>query len=195
MHALGHITAFYENIRTGRLTKALEQKNLILFEGADIMAAILGGDMSKAISHMYFQYENTNVGPVSTPILTRGSGRSSFDAITGVDPASDWLRVPLLSTPKLVRIPNDSADYAQNGVVFTATSAASETMHGESPAHNYFAASGANGPSKIVSAALVAAPAPSNNRLDKVFSRVNLSTPLTMQPGHQLTVYWIINFH
>lgn len=195
MHAVGQIIAKYTSIITGRETEVLKQPNLILFEAADIMAGLLAGNMSLVPSHMYFQYENTNGTPAGPGALARGDGRADFNSISGVSPAEDWLRVPIITNARLSRVPDNSADYVNNAITFNASSASSETLVGESPAHNYFAASGVNGPSKITSVALVAAPVPSNNKLDKLFSRVNLSAALPMQPGHHITIYWTIKFN
>jgi len=195
MHAVGQIQAFLTSMRTGRTTEVLKQKNLIMYQAADVMAGLLAGDRSKTISHMYFQYENTNSTPTAIPTLTRASGRDDFDGISGVAPAQDWLRVPLVTTPRISRIPDNSEVFGGNAVMFAATSASSPSMSGESPAHNYFASSGVNGPSKITSVALVAAPTPSNNLNDLVFSRVNLQTPLTLPAGFYLTIYWLVKFN
>lgn len=194
MHAVGEITACYTSIATGRVTEILKQKNLILFDAADVMASLLAGKSGFSPSHMYFHYENTNGAPVAAPAITRSAGRTFFEGLSGADNI-DWLRVPIITTPKLSKVPDNSADYANNAIVFNASSGASETLAGESPAQNYFAAAGADGPSKVISVALVSAPTPSNNKLDKVFSRVNLTAPLSMQPGHHLTFYWLIKFN
>lgn len=194
MHAVGLVTACYTNITTGREVEVLRQKNLILFEGADIMAGLLGGRTEMVPSHFYLQYENTNLAPVG-PTFTRADGRQAFEAIAGNDPAQDWLRVPIISTPLIQRIPDNSEDYAGNAVIFSASSASSQTLQGESPAHNYFAASGPNGPSKVVAVALAAAVKPSNHKLDKIFSRLTLTTALPMQANHHLTFYWSIRFN
>ena len=195
MRATGEITACYQNIRTGRITPVLRQKNLILFEGADIMAGLLAGNPLLVPSYMYLQYHNTSGTVLTPPAITRGDGRSYFNSITGTSPKQDWLRIPIITTPKVLVTPDDSSDYQGNGVIFTGSSAASQTLLGESPAHNYYAASGANGPSNVFALALAAAPVPQNGALDKLFSRINLTTPLAMQPGSHLTFYWAISFN
>ena len=195
MHAVGHIKVCFQDEKTGRLSSPIiDKKNLVLFEGADIMSALLAGKANFAISHMYFQYRNSaETFEINNPI-TRGDGRAAFDAIDGEDPVEDWLRVPLITLPKQVQIPEGSADYQSNGVWFTGTSAASPTLEGESPAHNPFTASGET-PSRIFSVALVSAPAPGDNKQDRVFSRVNFEEPLELPAGKHLVVFWLLRFN
>lgn len=192
MQAVGTVEGFYENAETGKRVKQFHQKNLILFEGADIMSGLLGGDSRFFPSHMYFLYENTNGSVTPAPTLSRStSGRSYFSTITGTSPRYDWLRVPIVGKPTKGAT---SSNYSGNVVFFSASSAASQTLAGESPAHNYFAAAGANGPSKVISLALVAAVNPNNNQEDLVFSRLNLVAPHTMVAGYHITYHWSIAF-
>jgi hypothetical protein len=191
MQAVGHVTGYLVNTQTGVETRIFEQKNLIMNEGADIMAALLSGDTRFAPSHMYFLYENTNSAVTTPPTIERADGRSFFASISGASPDQDWLRVPILTRP---RLSTSGAEFSGNMVTFAASSAASDTLVGESPAHNYFASSGVNGPSKVFSLALVAAPNPNTNRDDKVFSRLHLETPISLPAGHHLTFYWSIKF-
>lgn len=194
MHAVGHIIACLQDAKTGHMSAPiLRKKNLILFEGADIMAGLLAGRNGFAVSHMYFQYRNTADTFVVDNPITRGSGRTSFDAIVGDDPPEDWLRVPIITTPQLTKIPDDSADYDANAAWFCATSAASATLVGESPTHNAFTSSGPT-PSKVFSVALVAAPAAADSKQDRVLSRVNLDDPVELPPGKHIVFFWMIKF-
>lgn len=191
MQAIGRVIGCYTNQKTGRETRIFDKKNLILYEGADIMAGLLSGDRRFFPSHMYFVYENTNSIITSPPATTRADGRAFFASIAGSSPNQDWLRVPMISTPKLSII---GEEYAGNVVTFSASSAASDTLEGESPAHNYFASSGGDGPSKVFSLALVSALNPNTNKDDKVFSRLDLDSPMSVLAGHHLTFYWTIKF-
>ncbi len=197
MHAVGKIVAAYQDIKTGRLDVVMEKNNLILFEGADIMAPLLGGRAGYSISHMYFQYENSVLSPDATlaaNTISRESGRSAFNSseIDGTD-GRDWLRVPLITESKLVKVPDDSEDYENNGVWFTGTSAASSTLLGESPEQNPFQSSSPF--SWVYSLALVASPNRSDSLQDKIFSRVNLSAPLQLPTGKHLVFFWLIKFN
>lgn len=191
MQAVGQIIAAYEDIKTGRIDKVLEQKNLILFEGADIMSALLGGKPGYSISHMYFQYQNSASLPVIVNPITRADGRAIFTSISGGG-GEDWLRVPLITESKLVKVPDDTTDFNQNGVWFTGTTAASPSYIGESPAHNPFQSTSPF--SWVYSLALVASPNHGDPTKDLVFSRVNLSTPLQLPAGKHLVFFWLIKF-
>lgn len=193
MHAVGHVIARFKDAKTGQLSEPVfEKKNLILFEGADIMSGLLSGRPGYAISHMYFQYRNTGDAFAINNPITRGDGRTAFDAIDGVDPVEDWLRVPIVATPQQVKVPDDSTDYEANGVWFVATSASSDTGKGESPAQNDFD-SASN--SKTFSVALVAAEKKGDNTFDRVFSRLNFDAPIELPPGKHLVIFWLIKFN
>lgn len=188
------VLAGYTNDKTGLFSPVSEQKNLVLYEGADIIAALLGGDTTAQLSHIYFHFQNKPaVSALSAglpPTLDRSMGQASFAEITGETPEfEDFLRVPIITTPRPFRSPSDSTDYVANGIYLTATSAASETMLGESPSHNYFGVDAGNGPSTVFGAALVAARDTLASR-DRVFSRVTLATPLTFLAGSQPTIFW-----
>lgn len=193
MQAVGEVSAFYQNIRTGRMTKMLEQKNMILFEGADVMAALLGGDLNFRISHFYLEYKNT-VGTPTAPTITRDAGRSYFSSLDG-SAAHDWVRVPIILNPTLSVVPAESSDYTGNSVIFTATTASVTPATGKSPVANYFLSSGVDGPSKITSLALVASPDRNAESKDRVFSRVNLGTPMPLQPSSNIIFLWAIRFN
>lgn len=197
MQALGEVIGCYTNAKTGRHTEVFHQKNLILYQGADIMAGLLAGNISFAPSHMYFQYENTSGALSSFPTPGREDGRDFFTTIDGITPVQDWLRVPIITTPRISAIHAAGQEnlFTGNAATFTGSSAASDTLVGESPAHNYFAASGANGPSKVFALALVAAVNPNTNRDDRVFSRLTLSSPMEVISGHHLTFFWTIKFN
>jgi hypothetical protein len=192
MQAIGEVVGCYTNIKTGKEIQFFRQKNLIMYEAADIMAGLLSGDSRFFPSHMYFVYENTDGGITSPPAITRADGKSYFSSISGSDPAQDWLRVPITTRPRVSVI---GEDYSGNAVTFAASSASSDSLAGESPEKNYFSASGDNGPSKVFSLALVAATNPNTKAEDKIFSRLSLSTPMTILAGHHLTFYWIIKFN
>jgi len=192
MQAVGEVAAFYKNIRTGRMTPIFRKKNLILYGGADIMAALLAGDMNHRISHMYFEFENT-VGAPAVPTITRGDGRSYFAGLTGGS-NRDWVRVPIIMNPTLSVVPNDSPNFAGNTALFAATTASVSPATGKSPTANYFSSSGINGPSKIFSLALVAAPNRNSDTNDKVFSRLNLPTAMPLQPSSHIVFFWSVKF-
>lgn len=197
MHAIGEVIGCYTNTITGKETQVFHKKNLILNEGADIMAGLLSGDARFFPSHMYFHFENTNTAITTPAAITRADGGDFFRSIDGDDPPHDWLRVPLITTPRL-SITNpvgETGVFRGNCVTFSSSSATSETLEGESPLHRYFASSGDDGPSKVFGLALVSETIPGSKSGDRVFSRLNLGTPQVMVDGSHLTFYWIIKFN
>jgi hypothetical protein len=188
----GHAGLGYFHARTGRFAALPESKNLTTHAAADIVAGLLNGDASLAISHMYFRYRNTSSSLGSPPAITRSTGRADYTAITGAGPNyEDYLRVPIVSQGKIFRYPETTTDYSGNAVYFTANSALS-SLQGESPAHNYFAASGANGPSKIFQIALVAAPVPADPNQDRVFAVLNPSSSYTYLANSYPGAFWVM---
>lgn len=184
------VTAGYTNDKTGLFSPVSEQKNMVMYQGADIIASLLGGDQSAALSHMFFHF--ANVAVPAAPALDPTMGGSWFyDNVDGAN-KYDWLRIPIITTPRLFRSPSDSTDYANNGLYLTATAAASESMAGESPTANYFGPSGVDGASTVFAAALVSAPDPAFPTKDRIFSRVTLTTPLTVVAGSQPTIFWSV---
>lgn len=188
MNLICDVSAGFTNNKTGLFSPVSDQRNLVLFEGADIMASLLAGDSSAAISHLYLHYKNGGTNPVP---LSRDMGRSWFDGISGAN-FEDWLRIPIITTPRLFRSPSSSPDYKANAIHFTGTSAASETMVGESPTGNYFGDAGPQGASMVFAAALVSGPQSGSSANDRIFSRVNLALPLTMVVGSQITIFWSV---
>jgi len=191
----GRVTIGYRSKKTGRFSKIVEKDNLILYGGADIMANLLGGDTRFALSHMYFQYQNTSGSVTASSSFTRADGVEDFNAIsgTGLNPI-DWLRIPILTSGKISAFPEGDDSYSGNSITFVATSAAHPTQLGESPEENYFSDDGVNGPSKIYAVALAAAPQRNNKLTDVVFSRLALDVPITVQPDNYIDCFWTIAF-
>ncbi len=197
MRAVGEVIGCYTNRITGRETVIFHKKNLILNEGADIMAGLLAGDTRFFPSHMYFHFENTNGSVTPAAEITRADGGGFFRSIDGVTPPHDWLRVPIITNPKIsiLNPAGQTGIFGGNVVTFSASSAASDTLAGESPEHRYFASSGDDGPSKVFGLALAAQTVAGTKAGDRVFSRLALDTPQLMVDGSHLTFYWIIKFN
>lgn len=201
MHIVGRVQAGYTNPNTGIFSELIDQKNLIVYGAADIMASLISGDHSYKISHMYFEYINSPNGSTYVPpTITRNDGRSYFDNFTGVGTNGeklDYIRVPIITSPKIFKSPAQSQEYSGNAVYFNATSAAVGSVGaiaGESPSKRYFSSNGVDGPSSIYSVSLVSTPNAEHASQDKVFSKLNLSTPLTVLSGSNPTIYWSIRF-
>ena len=201
MHIVGRVQAGYTNPNTGIFSEVVDQKNLIVYEAADIMASLITGDYTRQISYMYFEYINSPSGSTYTPpAVTREDGRSYFDNFSGVGingEKLDYIRVPIITTPKIFQSPSQSPEYTGNAVYFSTTSAAVGAVggiFGQSSSQRYFSSNGLDGPSNIYSVSLVSATNPNHAAQDKVFSKLNLSTPLTVLSGSNPTIYWSIRF-
>lgn len=177
---------------SGECVPAPEEKNLTTYGAADIMARLLNGDATARITHLYFRYQNTNGSVSVTPTITRGTSRADFAAITGAGPTyEDYLRVPLVADGRLFRYPPDTTSYRGNAVYFVANSATS-SLTGESPAHNYFAASGPQGPSKVFAVYLINAPVIDDPTRDRVFAGLTYATPQQFLPNSYPGAYWVM---
>ena len=86
MQLIATPTFGYTDAQTGHFSPMETQKNLIVYQAADIVAGLLAGNMSCKLSHMYFQYQNVNGSVSVTPTLTQSSGIADFKAITGGAP-------------------------------------------------------------------------------------------------------------
>lgn len=191
----GIVTIGHRNKITNNFTSILHKKNLVLYGAADIMAKLVSGNSSYAVSHMYYDYANTNSTP-PPPTINREDGLPYFNALSG---ANDFLRIPILTSAKIDKYyefssptPNDV--YKGNMATFVATSAASPSQSGEIDPNNYFLSTGINGPSKIISVALVVSPDPYDRHKDIIFSRLSLSSPITIQANSYVDCFWSIAF-
>jgi len=186
----GRITAGYRDIATGKFTKVLEQKNLVTYGGADIMAKLLSGDSRYAINGMYFKYENTTEVPSGISPSREHTAASQYHSLDGEDKI-DWLRIPIITNGKIAPLPEDSIYYSGNSVTFVATTASIDAV-GRSG--NYFEGSGVDGPSKIFSIALVAMPDISSVDEDIAFSMTNLSSAIPAIENSYIDVFWTVSF-
>lgn len=195
----GIVTIGYRSKTTNNFTPIIHKKNLVLYGAADAMARLVSGDSNYAISHMYYSYTNTNSIP-AIPSINREDGLQYFTTLSGTN---DWLRIPILTSAKIDRYnefnsPSPNNVYAGNMATFVATSASHPSQTGErnlaSPNNNYFNSSGTNGPSKITGVALAVSPDPYNKYKDIVFSRLSLSSPITVQANSYVDCFWSIAF-
>lgn len=197
---IGRVTLGVRNAKTNAFTPLFHKKNLIMYGAADIMAKLISGDNRFAISHMYYHYVNTANSPSINQVPSRADGINFFSSLGST--TEDWIRIPILTSAKIDTYydynPEDAYNNVYNGNMstFVATSASHPTQQGESNASpaNYFASIGDNGPSKIVGVALASSPDPSNKYKDIVFSRLSLSSPITVQENSYIDCFWSIAF-
>jgi hypothetical protein len=199
----GFVTIGYRNKETNSFSPIYHQKNLVMYGAADIMARLVSGDMRYAVSHMYYHYQNTNSSIIINPISDRSQGADFFRSINAESSGSvteDWLRIPIITSAKIDKYPNDPSlnqfyKYG-NMATFVATSASHPTQMGESSEEYPFgdASETLSGPSKIRGVALVASPNPSDKNQDIVFSRLALTTPITVQANSYIDCFWGLAF-
>ena len=196
----GTVVMGHRNKITNVFNPFLIQKNLIMYGAADVMARLVSGDCRYSISHMYYHYINTSSTPTVSPIGSRADGISFFENIS--DSTEDWLRIPILTSAKIDKYYDYNIAgtynevYSGNMATFVASSASHPSQAGESNTDpsNYFAHTGSNGPSKIIGVALACAPEPQNKYSDVVFSRLALSSPITVQENSYIDCFWSIAF-
>lgn len=184
----GQIVAGYRDVFTSKFTPVIEQKNLVTYGGADIMARLMSGDIKYSINGMYFKYENTAETPVATAPLRENTVGEQYHTLTGVD-YIDWLRVPIITTGKIAALPSGS-HYSGNSVTFVATTASVSTT-GSTAEENIFSS---DENSKIFSVALVAMPDFSSFTSDIAFSMATLTSAIPAVANSYIDVFWTISF-
>ncbi len=154
----------------------VESHNLVVYSGADIIAALLGGLSTYAISHMYFGYENT-AGTPAPPAAARTDNAATFAAYTT---PKDYLRAPILQPPVFS---SSGSDYDANVVTFSSIATATVGINGIP-----FAA-GSN--SKVFDVGLVASPT-GLIASDILFAHFILPTALPAVGGGQVSATWAV---
>lgn len=169
--------------KTGAKKLLVSKPNMILYQGADLMAQALAGVQGANISHVYIGYNNV-AGSFTPPTLDK-ENTTDFPAY-GLDPLTTYgyLRLPLSYSPTF----SGQDPYDTNTVVFTAIIATTGNDHGAE-----FAISTAGTPSQIFEIALAAEFDPSDQSSDKLFSRAQFD-PVLYDENYNLTIAWGIQF-
>lgn len=175
--AKGYVTYMLLDEATGSIEKAFDQKNKILFSGADVLASALAGK-GPPVNMMYLEFQNT-LSPV-VPEFERAGGLPYYTGLV----TGDVLRVPLLVSPDINS--TDESLYVGNKPVFIAVS--------ELSLGAVNSLSVVDGSSTFIGAALVASEDPNDMSKDKVFSRVYFDSAVTKTAGKQLCIIWNIIF-
>jgi hypothetical protein len=174
---------FLFNPETGHIKMLVEQKNIIPYQGADVLARLLAGDITYAPGAMFFEYENT-AGVPSVPTPARDEGIEYYLSSLPLDPDKDYVRAPLVVSPA---ISASGSDYAGNQVTFFAVTAGTSGVHGR-------AFDKAND-SKVYGVALAATPQPTQYTQDLLFSRSYSGfSPVPKEVGYQIGGQYIIRF-
>lgn len=182
-HGMARIFSF--DPLTNIIHKMIVKRNLILFGGADVLAALIAGRGS-AVNAMYMEYKNL-ASPglsITPPAFDREGGISYYSGLSG-SPDIDFLRIPLTVNPTI-----EASDvvYGGNQVVFFGVSEGAVGFHGKS----FLDTSN----SAVFGAALVAAADLGDQSQDVVFSRIYSGIDKVLKvAGHQIGVTWTIRFN
>jgi hypothetical protein len=161
-----------------------EQKNLIPFQGADMLARVLAGDTDFKAAAMLFEYENT-AGAISIPTPLRSEGIDYYLNDLPLTAGRDYLRIPLVVPAGFGT--SDAAKYDGNQVTFFAVSSGSEGIHGEPYSESV--------DSHVYGVGLAATPTPADFNQDRLFSRSYTGfDPVPKEDGHQVGAQYLIRF-
>lgn len=174
---------FLFNPETGHVKMLVEQKNIIPYQGADVLARILAGDETYAPGAMFFEFENT-AGVPSVPTPTRDEGIEYYLTTLDLDPDKDYMRSPLIVSPA---ISASDTNYDGNQVTFFAITAGMTGVHGRTFDNSV--------DSKVYGVALAATPTPTQYTQDLLFSRsYDGFDPVPKEDGYQIGGQYIIRF-
>lgn len=174
---------FSFNPETGHVKMLVEQKNIIPYQGADVLARILAGDSSYVPAAMFFEFENT-VGVPTVPVPTRDEDIDYYLDTLALSATKDYVRAPLVITPS---VSSSGSDYGGNQVAFFAVTAGLVGVHGKT--FDYSA------DSKVYGVALAATPEPTQYTQDRLFSRsYDGFDPVPKEDGYQIGGQYIIRF-
>jgi len=174
---------FLLNPETGHVKMLVEQANIIPYQGADVLARLLAGDITYAPGAMFFEYENT-AGAPSVPTPARDEGIEYYLSTLALSADKDYVRAPLVVSPA---VSASGSDYAGNQVTFFAVTAGASGVHGRAFAEA--------SDSKVYGVALAATPQPTQYTQDLLFSRsYDGFDPVPLEAGHQIGGQYIIRF-
>lgn len=165
-------------------------RNQIQVGWGEIAARLFGdGDARYKLSAMYIEFENVASpgDPVTAPAYDQEDGIEYYENLSA-SPARDFLRVPLLTSPKKSVVAGYEGLVAANSLTFLAQSSGTEGVHGKEFSDS------AN--STVFGLALVAAPVWGDRTLDLVFGRryYDVSKQVPKKVSSQVGVSWIENF-
>lgn len=184
----GFFQIWKTDIKTAKTELVVDKRNMILYQGADLLAFALAGVKNARISHMYVGYKTAaDITGFVPPTIDKDYSNQFIDYnnTTGLEDLG-YLRVPLAFTPSYLSTTN----YENNTVLFTSVVSNNTVPFGGSD----FNDSGDIAPSHLFEVALVASLDPTSAAKDKIFSRANFS-PITYDANYNLTITWGIQFN
>jgi hypothetical protein len=173
--------------KTGKKELLVDKKNLILYQGADLLAFALAGVKYSSISHMYVGYnDNPSFSfPANAPTIDKEYSTTFASYGSGSLSNFGYLRLPLAYTPSYLAA---SHFYNNNTVIFTSVIATTDYSFGAA-----FNDSLTSPSSQIFEIGLAASLNPDNAGNDIIFSRANF-TPIIYDSNYNLTITWGICF-
>lgn len=170
--------------KTGEIVQLVEQKNIIPYQGADVLARALSGNSSYGAGAMYFEYENT-AGVPTIPSPQRDEDISYYLDTLNLSATKDYIRIPLVVPAGFSS--SNSDRYDGNQVTFFAMTSGTTGTHGKAFSN------AAN--SKVYGVALAAAPTPAQYTSDLLFSRsYDGFDPVTKDDGFAIGGQYLIRF-
>lgn len=154
----------------------VESTNLVVYNGGDIIAKLLGGASEYAISHMYFAFENTAGAPAPPAAARTDTADDQFWSLVA---PQDFIRAQIL-TP--VTYDATDADHLFNRVTFYSISTATAGENGTS--------FGAAHDSKVYGLGLVAAPGATPSSDDLLYAHYILPSALPAAGSGQISATW-----
>lgn len=151
--------------------------NLVTYQGADIVAALLAGKDEYRIARMWFEYDNG--GPAS-PSPARADTAASV--IAEAVATRDIVRAPLVAAPLLEP---SASDYAANRGTYHAVTPTG--ADGEVNTLGFDSGSG----SQVIALCLVASPLGTTINDDLVYARFALSSPVAVGTSGQMAATWL----
>jgi len=172
--AKGHVEVFL--VKDGKWTKVGETHNDICYEGMDILAKAVHGDL--AINTIYLVFEN-NAAAADITV----DAANTYATYTAAEANRSFVRVATLGDP--IYDTTDSAKYDYNQVVFL----------GVTDGTTYFPAIPVTDSTSVFyHTALVASPDFDDITQDEIFSCADLTTTVTKVAGAQIGIRWTITF-
>jgi hypothetical protein len=163
-------------------SKSVVGKNLVTYQGADIVAHLLAGDARYRLARMWFEFDNS--GPAH-PTAARADTAATVlgEAVL----SRDIIRGPLVAQPLL-----ESSDPTEIPPKYTSNRgtyhAISQGVEGEKNLLAFSAAAG----SKIFAICLVASPGPGTTIADDlIYARFVLATHLDVGSSGQVAATWM----
>ena len=179
--AHGEVTLFSRRESDGAIRRQIWLRNLILYSGADVTAKAWVGQWTVNTMYLEFQQLANPGDTVPPPAFGRADGIAYYNGLSG-SPNTDFLRVPLTVPPAFSA---SGADYDNNEVTLNALSEGTAGFFGKLFSDSVNSA--------VYGAALVAAPDPSDQSQDVVFSRVysDIGT-IPKEAGFQIGITWML---